>query len=142
MNEIKYFVGKENNFLIEPSLPFGKIEIDFLSHLSKVLMLNKQSKKYSDIISFAFWCRKQNIYNLKKKNFASKTRVGLGLIFHITPSNIPTNFAYSLILFSFPVPMLINVSLVFLFKKNIHASAISSEKISSLSGFPLPQILM
>ena len=33
-----------------------------------------------------------------KNNFLSNhTRVGLGLIFHITPSNIPTNFAYSLI---------------------------------------------
>ena len=95
MNEIKYFVGKENNFIIEPRLPFGKIEIDFLSHLSKELMFNKQAKKYSDIISFAFWCRKQNLENLKKKLLDSELRLGLGCIFHVSPSNVPLNFAYS-----------------------------------------------
>ena len=33
-----------------------------------------------------------------KQNFlSSSNRIGLGLVFHIAPSNIPTNFAYSLI---------------------------------------------
>ena len=39
----------------------------------------------------------QNIKNLKKEFNHKNNRLGLGLIFHITPSNIPTNFAYSLI---------------------------------------------
>jgi len=46
----------------------------------------------------SFFCRKKNILNLKYKHFTHGTvRFGLGLLFHITPSNIPTNFAYSLI---------------------------------------------
>ena len=32
-----------------------------------------------------------------KKGLSDEERVGLGLIFHITPSNVPTNFCYSLI---------------------------------------------
>ena len=31
------------------------------------------------------------------KYFSEESRLGLGMIFHITPSNIPTNFAYPLI---------------------------------------------
>ena len=53
---------------------------------------------FPDIKALAFFCRKQNILNFKKKYFNPKRiRFGLGLIFHITPSNIPTNFMYSLI---------------------------------------------
>ena len=55
------------------------------------------SEKYPDIKTLAFWCRKKNILNLQKKLQTDEPRLGLGLIFHITPSNIPTNFAYSLI---------------------------------------------
>ena len=41
--------------------------------------------------------QKKNILNLKKKFSSKELRLGLGLIFHVTPSNVPTNFAYSLI---------------------------------------------
>ena len=34
---------------------------------------------------------------MKKKYYTSKNLIGLGLVFHITPANIPTNFVYSLI---------------------------------------------
>ena len=39
----------------------------------------------------------KNIINLKNNSFRLKNKKGIGLLFHITPSNIPTNFAYSLI---------------------------------------------
>ena len=95
MDKIKFLIGKEKEFLVKPSLPFGSLEIDFLDQLSKELMSNREAKKFSDIISFAFWCRKKNIENLKKKYSSSETRVGLGCVFHVTPSNVPLNFAYS-----------------------------------------------
>ncbi len=48
--------------------------------------------------TLSFWCRKNNMNNLKKKHFdEANIRLGLGLVFHITPSNIPINFMYSLI---------------------------------------------
>ena len=76
--------------------PFSNIVCDFLCDLSKVLITKDNSKKYPDIITFAFWCRKKNIEKLKKNFMSDDFRLSLGLVFHITPSNIPTNFAYSL----------------------------------------------
>ena len=93
---IKYLVGnkKINKVSIQP---FSEVVCNFLADLSEELNLVSKSKKYSDIKTLAFWCRKKNIYKLKETFFSEETRLGLGLIFHITPSNIPTNFAYSLI---------------------------------------------
>ena len=49
-------------------------------------------------MTFAFFCRKANLIKLKNKFYETDLkRLGLGLVFHITPSNIPTNFAYSLL---------------------------------------------
>ena len=91
-----YLVGKNSklNISIEP---FNAKVLNFLDDLSKVL--NNQNKKgLSDIKALSFFCRKNNILNLKKKHSDDNSvRFGLGLLFHITPSNIPTNFAYSLI---------------------------------------------
>jgi len=96
MKKIEYLVG--NGSINRKSLiPYSKEICNFISDLSNDLNSNSLSKKYPDIKTFSFWCRKKNIENLKKNYFSKKTRLGLGLIFHITPSNIPTNFAYSLI---------------------------------------------
>jgi len=96
MSNFKYLVGDKRVKKI-PMQPYSNIVCNFLGELSTELNLSPKSKKYPDIQTLAFWCRKKNIYNLKKKNLSVETRLGLGLIFHITPSNIPTNFAYSLI---------------------------------------------
>ena len=82
---------------LKSTIPYNDTICNFIGDLSIELNLNKNAKKYSDIKTLAFWCRKNNIYNLKKKFLSKETRVGVGLIFHITPSNVPTNFAYSLI---------------------------------------------
>ena len=52
---------------------------------------------YPDLKTLAFWLRKKNLENLKNKFSNSNRRLGVGLVFHITPSNIPINFAYSLV---------------------------------------------
>jgi hypothetical protein len=70
---------------------------DFLSEFSNILISDKNAKKYNDLIALAFWCRKKNLIKLKKLKQNNETRIGRGLIFHITPSNVPTNFFYSLI---------------------------------------------
>jgi len=97
-NKIKILVGsrKAEKKILKP---FDEKVCNFLSDLSKELHLSKDSKKYPDIITLAFFCRKANLENLKRKFLKSleQKRLGLGLIFHITPSNIPTNFAYSMI---------------------------------------------
>ena len=96
LNTIEYLVGGKN-ISKRSVLPYDNNICDFLGDLSDELNSNSESKNYPDIKTLAFWCRRQNINNLKKKFLSNETRVGLGLIFHITPSNIPTNFAYSLI---------------------------------------------
>ncbi len=93
---INYLVGKKAklNFFVKP---FDDEIINFLDDLSKTI--NKLNvKNYPDLKSFSFFCRRSNILNLKNKNNKLESiRFGMGLVFHVTPSNIPTNFAYSLI---------------------------------------------
>lgn len=94
--DIIFFVG---NYKIEnlSITPFHDIVCDFLSEFSNKLMINKDAKNYNDLIALAFWCRKKNLIKLKNERKNNDIRIGRGLIFHITPSNVPTNFFYSLI---------------------------------------------
>lgn len=46
---------------------FNFLTIDFLDTLSKKILKDKSAKKYSDLISLAFWIRKKNIILIKKK---------------------------------------------------------------------------
>ena len=98
IEKIKFLVGNKEIKKISLS-PYDKEVLDFLGDLSEDLNLTKDIKNYPDIKTFAFFCRNKNLIKLKKNFLVSSRdiRLGLGLIFHITPSNIPTNFAYSLI---------------------------------------------
>lgn len=75
--------------------PFDKNVCDFLNSLSAELLKNKRAKQFPDIVTFAFFVRKANIEALKNK-YGLQNRLGKGLSFHIAPSNVPINFAYSL----------------------------------------------
>jgi len=61
------------------------------------LLSDKRTKLYADIISFAFWCRRANISKLREQSSLEHSRLGLGLVFHIAPSNVPINFAFSFV---------------------------------------------
>ena len=76
---------------------FDKNVCEFLDALSKEILKNKLAKKYADLITFAFWIRGGNLNKIKSKYISEKSelRLGHGLAFHITPSNIALNFAYS-----------------------------------------------
>ena len=96
ISDVKYLVGDEK-ISSEVVEPFSKEVCKFLSLFAKELNEYKDIKKFPELKTLSFWCREKNILNLKKKYETSKNLIGLGLVFHITPSNIPTNFAYSLI---------------------------------------------
>ena len=68
---------------------------DFLSTLSEKILKNKQSSRYVDLATFAFWLRKNNLKKIKDKYETNEIRLGHGLVFHIAPANIALNFAYS-----------------------------------------------
>lgn len=94
-NKINYLLG-EKTFNLKVLPIYSDVVCDFLNDLSKMLRRENEAKEYSDILTFAFWCRKANIVNLKEKYTTTDMRVGKGMVFHIAPSNVPINFAYSL----------------------------------------------
>jgi hypothetical protein len=96
LNNVEFLVGSKN--IAHKSLePFNNSICNFLSDLSSDLKLDPLFKEYPDIVTLSFWLRKQNIEKFKTDFNSNQLRLGLGLLFHITPSNIATNFAYSLI---------------------------------------------
>mgnify|MGYP001257371251 FL=1 len=96
LKNTEYLIG-DNNFKTTASIPYNKKVCEFIFAFSKELLNHRRSNEYPDLKTLGFWCRKQNILSLKKEFDSPKVRKGIGLVFHITPSNIPTNFAYSLL---------------------------------------------
>lgn len=94
-NEIKYLAGAEiKNF--SPLIPYSDSACNFLSDFSEEILKDIRCKNFPDIISVAFFARKGNIQRLKKIFLNSnQKRIGKGLAFHITPSNIPVQFIFS-----------------------------------------------
>jgi hypothetical protein len=89
----------ENEFISQQiTTPFDDLIVDFLNTLSKEIYNDKDIRSFPDVATFAFFCRKANIITLKNKYFdETSINVGRGVVFHIAPSNVPVNFAYSLI---------------------------------------------
>lgn len=79
--------------------PFSEEIIDFLNDVSRSLMNSKATKSYPDVVTFAFWIRKSSINKLKDRFLKNddNLRLGKGVAFQIAPSNVPVNFAYSLV---------------------------------------------
>ena len=75
--------------------PFSGLVIAFLNELSKDLRSNTEAKQLADVMTFAFWCRKSQLERLQLRFGDEHRRMGRGTVFHITPSNVPLNFAYS-----------------------------------------------
>lgn len=95
--ELKYVVGTpdvvESMKKLPTMVPFSDKALSFLNALS--LRLLKNGKAYSDVVTFAFWCRKAALLNEKAKYDSKKLRLGRGIAFHSTPSNVPVNCAFS-----------------------------------------------
>ena len=94
-NGIEIVCGSKNIEIINDVI-FSALVCDFLNDLSNLILSDKKLK-YPDIVAFGFWLRKKNIKKYIQQYSDNFKRVGVGLAYHITPSNIPTNFAYSFI---------------------------------------------
>ena len=78
--------------------PFSELTMQFLGDLSASILRDSSYKQYNDVISFAFFIRRANLQKLKSEaKIDISARLGRGLVFHIAPSNVPVNFAYSLV---------------------------------------------
>ncbi|CAD6540320.1 hypothetical protein LMG28140_03486 [Paraburkholderia metrosideri] len=90
-------VGRSDFVSNAPAPVFDGARIDFLADLSRDLLGHPEVRRLPDVVSFAYWCRRANLNRLADQNRArGETRLGLGLSFHICPSNVPVNFAFSL----------------------------------------------
>ena len=96
MSNIESLIGNES-IDDSPLISFDNEVLDFLQKLSVTLMSNKSVRDYPDIAAFAYFCRLSNIKREQKK-YANDFRMGRGLCFHIAPSNIPLNFAFSYVM--------------------------------------------
>jgi len=77
-----------------PLLPFDERVLDLLNDLSKRLI---KVREYSDVATFGFWCRKTALLKEKRNYDDLHQRLGKGVVFHSTPSNVPVNFAFSFV---------------------------------------------
>ena len=93
-DKIKAVIGD-----IEPAAYVAEVYNDevcrFADDLSKWLRKNKNALSFPDLMAVSFWCRKGNIEKMRNEFDDGKTHIGRGLIFHITPSNVPVNFIFS-----------------------------------------------
>lgn len=98
--KVNFLVGSKDNILNIQKLPvlkpFDDSVVDFLNDLSKELMSRKTSRMFPDIVTLGFWLRKSSVLLLKERFVRSNNLVGRGVAFHIAPSNVPVNYAYSL----------------------------------------------
>lgn len=94
MNGVEYLAGRQE-VSNEPLAVYSDEVLSFLSDLSGKLLHDPQTRAYPDVTAFAFWCRKGNLQKLKEGCTDGENRLGRGLAFHVTPSNVPVNFAFS-----------------------------------------------
>ena len=128
-SRVEYVVGSEEILMgmreIKALNLFDERVVDFLNSLSVKLRGNRE---YPDISTFAFWCRASAL----KKEMAAyddiAERLGKGVVFHVAPSNVPVNFA-----FSFATGLLAgNANIVRLSSKDFPQISIISNAINDL----------
>lgn len=103
LNRVTYLVGSAGIAAELPSVPamapFDDRIVEFLNEVSREIMKDPRGKVYSDVVTFGFWIRKSSVMKLKERYLNSENGIhlGKGVAFHIAPSNVPVNFAYSLV---------------------------------------------
>lgn len=95
INNVIYLFGNHEIHSV-PMLPFEERIGVFLDALSRSLRKDEEAKAYPDIMTYAFWIRKSSVQKMSENYKFFQKRIGKGLLFHIAPSNVPINFAYTL----------------------------------------------
>ena len=98
-SDVIYFAGRED-VKVFPREPFDSLVCDFLEEVSKEVLKDVTLKTYPDVVSFAFWIRRANLQKQKETynhKLGEGISLGRGLVFHIAPSNVPINFAFSFV---------------------------------------------
>lgn len=94
--KISFLIGTSDKVSNTPVMVYDESRIQFLSDLSRELLNYPDIRQYPDVATFAFWCRSSNLNKIIENHRTSYLRLGLGLVYHNSPSNVPVNFAFSL----------------------------------------------
>ena len=103
LDDIIFLVGSADIInkmpFIQSRIPFDDDVMSFLNEVSKEIMSIKETRQYADVVTLSFWLRKASLMKLKERfhKQSSNLHLGKGLAFHIAPSNVPVNYAYSLV---------------------------------------------
>ena len=96
---INFLIGKVDYLMDARSIAVDKVfsdgRIAFLDRVSNNIRNHPKSKMYPDVATWAFWCRRANLEIMKKEYNTDKMCLGRGTVFHIAPSNVAVNYAYS-----------------------------------------------
>jgi hypothetical protein len=85
-------------FEARPLRPFAPEVVDFLSAVSEIILGDPGCRQFADVISFGFWIRRSGLAILEREvGLNLDNRLGRGVVFHVAPSNVPVNFAFSLV---------------------------------------------
>lgn len=88
-----------SNFRFRSCFPVGhELILEFLHETSRRVLNDKSVRAYPDLVTFGYFCRKANLERILTSVSSREHRFGWGTILHIAPSNIPINFAYSLLM--------------------------------------------
>ena len=74
-NEVDILSGYKSIKILSSKV-YSKLSIEFLNDLSKMILKNKNSKKFPELISYGFWCRKSNIIKMSESIHNKKFLVG------------------------------------------------------------------
>ena len=100
-SNISFLIGNkdivENMSSLKPYKPFSDEIIDFVQDVSASLISSREGRAFSDIVTLGFWLRRASVMKLKERYMDRiDSHIGKGVAFHIAPSNVPVNYAYSL----------------------------------------------
>lgn len=100
IDRIQFLTGNKELLLNAPNTPsratWHEHTVEFLGQFSRNLLKEPRTKSFIDVISYAFWIRKASLYQIKAHYYPHvESKIGRGVAFHITPSNVPVNFAVS-----------------------------------------------
>ena len=80
---------------VRPLPIFSEEATAFLAALSARILADTAARAYPDVVTLGFWCRPAALRQMQRVYEAEKNRIGRGIVFHIAPSNVAVNFAYS-----------------------------------------------
>ena len=98
MQRVQLLVGDPRQArAAHPWKAFDERVIGFLEDVSRSIVADPDSRGFPDLVSLGYWCRKSSLSTMAAMHDSNNMMVGRGVVFHIPPSNVPLNSAYSLI---------------------------------------------